>query len=261
MVPPQRTACSPNRSVSVSSLKVVSRTPGAGAADALGPGEGQLPGLAGGVLRDGDQAGDALALLVDAADEVAGAFGGDHEGVHARRRHDLAEVDVEAVAERDGVAALQIGRDVLLEEIALELVIDQDHDDVGLFGGLVHALDDQARLLGLGPGLGAGAQADPHIQPTVVQVERVGVSLGAVADDGELLPLKDAEVGVVVVKNLRWHGQCVSPLIAGQYRHKQNLDLVFLLYFVFDLRHYCAIVRKLMSSLSGATTMYHQFPS
>ena len=66
------------------------------------------------VLCDGDQTRNALAFLVDAADQVAGAFGRDHEDVHALRRHDLAEVDVEAVAERDGVAALQVGRDVSL---------------------------------------------------------------------------------------------------------------------------------------------------
>ena len=70
-----------------------------------------------------------------AADGVAGALGGDHEHVHVRGRYDLAEVDVEAVGERQGLALGQVGRDILLVHIRLLLVGDQDHDDIGGLSG------------------------------------------------------------------------------------------------------------------------------
>ncbi len=72
---------------------------GAGAADALGVRQGQLQALARGVLLDGHDAGDAAALLVLAADQVAGALGGDHADVDVGRGLDEAEADVQAVAE------------------------------------------------------------------------------------------------------------------------------------------------------------------
>ena len=61
---------------------------GAGAADGVGVGQGEVLGLAGGVLVDGDEARHAAALGVGAAHEVAGALGGDHDHVDAlgRRR-------------------------------------------------------------------------------------------------------------------------------------------------------------------------------
>jgi hypothetical protein len=59
--------------------------------------ERDVAGLAAGVLLDGDEAGDAAALDEFAADEVAGALGGDHDDVDVLRGLDVLEVDVEAV--------------------------------------------------------------------------------------------------------------------------------------------------------------------
>jgi len=50
--------------------------------------------------------------------------------------------------------------------------------------------------------LAALGEADAHVDPGVTQVERVGVALAAVADDGHLHPLDDAQVGVVVVDHV-----------------------------------------------------------
>lgn len=60
-------------------------TPYSGAADALGVRQRQLEALAGRVLLDGRDAGDAAALLVLAADQVARALGGDHADVDVGR--------------------------------------------------------------------------------------------------------------------------------------------------------------------------------
>ena len=99
---------------------------------------------------------------------------------------DQAEADVEAVGEEEGVAGVQVGGDLGLVDRGLLGVGQQDHDQVGLGGGIGHRQDPQSGLLGLGPGRRALAQADPHVDPGLGQVEGVGVALGAVADDGHL---------------------------------------------------------------------------
>ena len=63
----------------------------------------------------------------------------------------------------------------------------------------------QALVGGLCPGLRALRQADPDVDAGVAQAQRVRVALRAVADDGDLAPLDDRQVGVVVVEDLRGH--------------------------------------------------------
>ena len=182
---------------------------GAGAADALGVGQRQVLGLAGGVLVHREDAGHAGTLGVDAADHVARALGGDHADVDVGRGLDLGEVDVEAVREEQRVAGLEARGDLLGVELGLGLVRHEDHDDVGLLGGVGHARDLQARLAG---GLTAGGslvEADDDLHTAVGEVAGVGVALGAVADDGHGLALEQAEVGGVVV--VHRCGHCVVP--------------------------------------------------
>ena len=57
----------------------------AGAADAFGVGQADLERFVAGAFAGGDEAGDAAAGDEFAADEVAGAFGGDEQGVDVRR--------------------------------------------------------------------------------------------------------------------------------------------------------------------------------
>ena len=173
---------------------------GAGAADALGVGEHHLLGVAGRVLVDGEQAGNAAAGLELAADEVARTLRGDHADVDAGRRLDLAEVDREAVGEHQQVALGDPVLDLGLPDVGLALVGKQDHHHVAGAGGVgdVHHLESV--LLGLGARARVGAQADDDVDPRVLEVERVRVALGAVAQDRDGLPLEVGEVGVVLVK-------------------------------------------------------------
>ena len=171
----------------------------------LGVGQREVPGRAGRVLLDGDEHGDAAAVDVLAADQVAGALGRDHEHVDALGRGDVAEADVEAVAEDQRVAGDEVGLDRLGVELPLHVVGREDDDDVGLLarlGGREHA---QALGLGLGPALGALGQADAHVDAGVAQGQRVRVALAAVAEHGHVLALDQGQVGVVVVEHLS-HG-------------------------------------------------------
>ena len=176
---------------------------GAGAADGLGVGQGERQGVAGGVLLDGDQHRHAAAVDELAADEVAGALRRDHAHVDVARRLDVAEADVEAVPEEQRVAVVEVRLDRLAVEPALHVVGRQDHDQVGLGGrprsGVTHP---QPVLLGLGPALGALGQPDAHVDAGVAQGQRVGVTLAAVAEHGDLAALDDRQVGVVVVEDV-----------------------------------------------------------
>ena len=175
---------------------------GTGAADPGDIGQGDLHGVAGGVLLHGHQAGDALAVDILAADGVAGALGGGHEHIHAGGRDDLLVADIEAVGKGQGVALLQIGGDVLLVDVGLHLVVDEDHDDVGPLGGLGHGFDGEAGLFGVSPVFGALTESHAHVAAGILQVEGVGMSLGAVADDGDLLAVEIAELTVLFIVHL-----------------------------------------------------------
>src|SRR5262249_53223243 len=78
---------------------------------------------------DGEEARHAAAFLELAADEVPGPFRRDHEDVHALRRNDLLEMNVEAVAEGEIVAVLEAGLDLFFVRFALQLVGEKYHDD------------------------------------------------------------------------------------------------------------------------------------
>ena len=110
-----------------------------------------------------------------------------HENVNISRRNYLLISDIEAVSKGQSLAGGQVRSDVLGIHVGLLLIVDEDHDNVSLLGSLGHGVDLEAVLLCHGPGLAALAQADDHVAAGVTQVQRMGVTLGAVTDDGNLL--------------------------------------------------------------------------
>ena len=111
--------------------------------------------------------------------------------------------------EEDRVTGLEVGGDRLGVHEPLHLIGHQDHDDVGLGGGLGRADHAQPLGLGLGTRLAALGQAHPHIDTRVAQVQRVGVALRPVADDGHRAGLDDRQVGIVVIEHF-CHGDSCS---------------------------------------------------
>ena len=165
-----------------------------------------VPRVAGGVLRHAGQVGHARAFRVLAAHDVAGALRRAHDHVHVLGRNNVAVVDVEAVREGQRVARLQVRLYVLLVHPAPAVRrATEDHDEVGLFGGLVHGAHLQAGLLGRRPRRGSLAQAHAHVAAGVQQVERMGVPLAPIADDGDLLSLDDVGIHVLFVVDGNGH--------------------------------------------------------
>ncbi len=176
---------------------------GARAADALGVGEGQRPGVAGGVLVDGDQPGDAASLLELATHEVAGALGRHQRDVHLGGRRDLAVVHREAVTEEQEVARRDAVGDLLAPDVAVLLVGQQDHHHVAARSGVGDVEDLEAGRLRLRDRRRSRAQSDDHLHPGLLEVQCVGVALGAVAEDGDGLAVELGEIRVVVVEHGR----------------------------------------------------------
>ena len=201
MTPPHRTACSPNRSVSVSSLKAGLDHPAARAADPLRVGERKIERVAARVLLDGDQPGNPRAFEELAADEMAGALRRDQRHVHVARRLDLAVVDREPVPEQQHVAGVDSVADARFPYLAMQLVGDEHHHEVALGrrdGGI---LDPEPVVARLRDAARVRPQPDDHVDPGVLEVQGVGVALGAVPDDRDGLAVEELEICVVVVEH------------------------------------------------------------
>jgi hypothetical protein len=139
------------------------------AADALGVRERDVPGLARGVLLDSHQHRNPATVDELTTDQVAGALRGDHEDVDALGRRDVAEADVEAVTEDEGVAGGQVRFDGLGVHVPLDLVRGEDDDDVGFLDRLGDREDAQALCLGLGLGLRTLGESDAHIDAGIAE--------------------------------------------------------------------------------------------
>ena len=140
---------------------------------------------------------------------MPGALGGDHGHVHTGGRDDLLKMNIESVGEHEHVPGGQVGGNVLLIDVGLNLVVNQDHDDIAPLGGLSHSLNLKTGLLGAGPVFGALPQTDAHVAAGVLQVHRVGVALGAVADNGDLLAVQIIDVAVLFI--VHFCHSCIPP--------------------------------------------------
>ena len=102
-----------------------------------------------------------------------------------------------------------------LPDLGLLLVGQQDHHDVARgWRRRRRRAPRRPSPLGLRDRLASPvAQPDDHVDARVLQVERVGVALGAVAEDGDGLAVEQREVGVLVVDDvarLEMHEQPMS---------------------------------------------------
>ncbi len=100
---------------------------------------------------------------------------------------------------------MEMRGDMVLINLGLQLVGNKNHDDVGLFGSLIHRGDLQASLFGFRPALGAFAQANANVNARIHEVERMGMALRAIANDGNLLALDDLGVYIAFVIDSNSH--------------------------------------------------------
>ena len=101
---------------------------------------------------------------------MAGAFGSYHNYIDILGGLYAAVVNVEAVGESKGLALGHKGLDRLLIKLSLLFVVDEYHDDVGIFGGVGRGHNLKARLFGLCPALAALVKAYDNIYARVTKV-------------------------------------------------------------------------------------------
>ena len=180
-----------------------------GAAATIGRsvGQGDVLRVARGILINRNQGRHASTLEVLGADEVTGALGGDHDHVEVRARFDQLEVDVQTMGEGQHGPLLEVVAQRVGVEVCLQLIGDEHHGDIGpgrAAGRIGHA---EAGGLCLGGRTRTRAQADFDVLTAgVLEVIRVGVALGAVTDDQDVLVLDQVNVAIAVVVNAHRHG-------------------------------------------------------
>src|SRR6185436_12472253 len=158
-----------------------------------------------------EQRGRAAALLVGLAHAVTGRLGRDQRDVDPRGRRDRAVVDVEAVREQERLSVAlaatlaELRTDAVAPDRRLRGVGREHHQHVAPRGDLAARPDGQPGALRGRDPLRARREADAHVDAGVAQVERVGVALRAVADDGYLLVLDQTGVGIAVIEDSGHH--------------------------------------------------------
>jgi hypothetical protein len=119
------------------------------------------------------------------------------------------KANVETVGEHQRVARLEVRRDVLFIDLRLDRVGQRHHDHVGFGAGLGIAQHAQPVAFRLGPALAARVETDAHIHAALLEVERMGMALAAVAEDRDLFALQIAQVCLVFVVDFRHDDSCL----------------------------------------------------
>ncbi|EKD61954.1 MAG: hypothetical protein ACD_54C00008G0001 [uncultured bacterium] len=172
------------------------------AADTRAIGQADFHRFAGCIGMHRHKARHAAAFGVFAAHGVAGAFGGHHDDVDALFRLDQAEMDVQAVGKGNRSTLTDVVVDVFLVGFSLQLVGHGEHDQIGPSRGFGDAHDLQAFGFGFLGGRRAFAQRDHKVfRARIAQVQRMGVALAAVAENGDLFVLDDVHIAVTIVIN------------------------------------------------------------
>src|SRR5579864_460516 len=132
---------------------------------------------------------------------MAWTLRGNHYHVDVGGRNNGFEMNAEAVREAENFALGEAGFDSGVIECRLGLVRGKNLDPVGAVGCLGRREHREPVCLGL---LGAGAggvEADDHVVAAVAEILGLGVSLAAVAEDGDSFALEGRWVGVALVKD------------------------------------------------------------
>ena len=72
-------------------------------------------------------------------------------------------------------------------QLALNVIGDQNHDDVGGFGRIGGGEHFQSGRFGLGPAFASRYRPTTTFDARIAQIQRVRVALAAVADNGDRL--------------------------------------------------------------------------
>ena len=110
-------------------------------------------------------------------------------------------MNAKAVREAENFPGMEIRLNVLVIEFSLGLIWGKDVDPVGAFRSLVRSNDDHTIRLGLLGALAIGIETDDDFVSAVAEILGLGVSLAAVAEDGDRLALQRFGLGIAFIEN------------------------------------------------------------
>ena len=126
-------------------------------------------------------------------------FGRNHKYVNVLGRNNLFKMNIEAVGKRQSHARFQIFFYALAVHACLSFVVYKKHYNVRLFRGFGNRKHFEARGLRLCPGLAALAQTYNNLYAAFAQIERVGVPLTAVTDNGNRLVFQRFQIAIGLI--------------------------------------------------------------
>ncbi|CAI8425977.1 MAG: Uncharacterised protein [Cyanobium sp. ARS6] len=102
----------------------------------------------------------------------------------------------------ENLASAQMLSDFLVVDLFLELIGQQHHDPVRFGRSVGNAQHFKAVGSGLVSGTASLIKAHHHVHAAVLEVQRVGMALGAIADDGDRFAAEQRKICIGVVKKL-----------------------------------------------------------
>ena len=170
--------------------------------------QSHLQRFSGRILMNRYQTRYTFARLILTSYSMPGSFRSDHGNIYVLRRHDLIEMNVKAMGKHEHVAFFQIRLNILFVHGSLQFIVDQDHDDICLLCSLGGCIYLKALFLCTLPGSAALIKPDDHVASGLFCIQRMRMSLTAVADDCDRLPFQHGKVTVFLIINLC---HCFSP--------------------------------------------------
>src|SRR5579885_1985497 len=171
-------------------------------AQSMRVGERHIECFSGGVLMNGQQARNAATFGIGLADQFARALGSDEDDIVFFSGIDLTVMNVESMREKHCRSGLEIRRHFLFIKFGLSHIGHEDGDQVCILNSLSHGDRLETIFRSLIPGLAARTQSDVNVETAVLQVQSMGSTLAAIADDGYFLALQDRKIDILFSVNL-----------------------------------------------------------
>src|SRR5207237_3549621 len=130
---------------------------------------------------------------------VAWTLWGNHRNIDERWRHNLAEMDIETVSKHQCLSTTKMRFDRGLVHALLSFVGNEDHDHVAALSCLLDCRHGKSVFLCPNCRRTAGVCRYANVHAAVSHVQRVRVSLAAVADDRDFLRLDQPRISVFFV--------------------------------------------------------------
>ena len=124
-----------------------------------------------------------------------------HEYIYISRWNNLLEMNVETMCKCQSLASSQVWCNLILIYLSLLLIRNQNHDDVSSCSCLANWQNLQTFALSNSLGLGTVIKAYYNVQTALLQVQRMGMSLGTITNNSNGLVLDNFPIYILVIKD------------------------------------------------------------